>query len=58
MTFHEVGAPVRLSGVPSAATNNPVVHTLLMVIRSTFDLEPEEPRQGYENIGWVSDHSR
>ena len=44
MTFDEVGAPVRLSGGPSPATNIPVVHTLLMVIQSTFDLEPKEPR--------------
>ena len=40
MTFDEVGAPARLS---SPATNIPVVHTLLMAIQSTFDLEPEEP---------------
>ena len=44
MTFDEVGAPARLSG---AATNIPVVHTLLMGIQSTFDLEPEEPRKRY-----------
>ena len=44
MTFDEVGAPARLSGGPSPATNIPVVHTLLMEIQSTFDLEPEEPR--------------
>ena len=43
MTFHEVGAPARLSGGSSAATNIPVVHTLLMAIQSTFDLEPKEP---------------
>ena len=29
MTFDEVGAPARLSGGPSPATNIPVVHTLL-----------------------------
>ena len=40
MTLDEVGAPVRLSGGPSAATNIPVVH---MAIQSTFDLDPEEP---------------
>ena len=53
MTFDEAGAPVRLSGGPSLATNIPVVHTLLMAIQSTFDLEPEEPRkeerEGYSN---------
>ena len=38
MTFDEVGAPARLSGRPSPATNIPVVHTLLMAIQSTFDL--------------------
>ena len=48
MTFDEVGAPVRLSGGPSPATNIPVVHTLLMAIQLTFDLEPEEPRKRYE----------
>ena len=41
MTFDEVGAPARLSGGPSPATNIPVVHTLLMAIQSTFDLKPE-----------------
>ena len=45
MTFDEVGAPARLSGSPSSATNIPVVHTLLMAIQPTFDLEPEEPRK-------------
>ena len=40
MTFDEVGAPPRLSGGPSPATNIPVVHTLLMAIQSSFDLEP------------------
>ena len=30
MTFDEVGAPARLSGGLSPATNIPVVHTLLM----------------------------
>ena len=48
MTFDEVGAPARLSGGPSPATNIPVVHTLLMAIQSTFDLELEEPRKRYE----------
>ena len=48
MTFDEVGAPARLSGGPSPATNIPVVHTLLMVIQSTSDLEPEELRKRYE----------
>ena len=50
MTFDE-GAPVRLSGRPSAATNIPVVHTLLMAIQSTFDLEPKGPRKRYEKNG-------
>ena len=44
----EVGAPARLCGGPSPATNIPVVHTLLTAIQSTFDLEPEEPRKRYE----------
>ena len=48
MTFDEVGAPARLSGGPSPATNIPVVHTLLMAIQSTVNLEPEEPRERYE----------
>ena len=56
MTFDEVGAPARLSGGPSAATNIPVVHTLLMAIQPTFDLEPKKPRKRYEKNG--SDHSR
>ena len=51
MTFDEVGAPARLSGGPSPATNIPVVHTLLMAIRPTFDLEPEEPRKGTKRTG-------
>ena len=42
-----------LSGGPSPATNIPVVHTLLMAIQSTFDLEPEEPRKRYEKNGRV-----
>ena len=54
MTFDEVGAPVRLSGGPSPATNIPVVHTLLMAIQSTFDLEPEKPRKRYEKNGRVT----
>ena len=54
MTFDEVGAPARLSGRPSPATNIPVVHTLLMAIQSTFDLEPEEPRKRFENNGRVT----
>ena len=49
MTFDEVGAPACLSGGGrSPATNIPEVHTLLMAIQSTFDLEAEEPRKGYE----------
>ena len=54
MTFDEVGAPARLSGGPSPATNIPVVHTLLMAIQSTFDLEPEKPRKRYEKNGRVT----
>ena len=53
MTFDEVGAPACLSDRPSPATNIPVVHTLLMAIQSTFDLEPEEPRKRYEKNGRV-----
>ena len=52
MTFDEVGAPARLSDGPSPAI--PVVHTLLMAIQSTFDLEPEEPRKRYEKNGRVT----
>ena len=48
MTFDEVGAPARLSGRPSAGTKIPVVHTLLIVIQPTFDLEPKEPQERYE----------
>ena len=51
MTFDEVGPPARLSGGPFPATNIPVVHTLLMAIQSTSDLEPEEPRKRYEKNG-------
>ena len=59
MTFDEVGAPARLSGGPSPATNIPVVHTLLIAIQSTFDLEQEEPRKRYEkNGGSYSNHLR
>ena len=54
MTFDEVGDPARLSGKPSPATNIPVVHTLLMTIQSTFDLEPREPRKKYEKNGRVT----
>ena len=50
----EVGAPVRLSGGSSTITNILVVHTLLMAIQSTFDLEPKEPRKGFEKIGRVT----
>ena len=39
MTFDEEGAPAR----SSPDTNIPVVHTLLMAIQSSFDLEPMEP---------------
>ena len=54
MTFDEVGAHARLSGGPSPATNIPVVHTLLMAIQSTFDLEPEKPGKRYEKNGRVT----
>ena len=54
MTFDEVGAPARLSGRPSPATNIPVVHTLLMAVQSSFGLEPEEPRKRYEKNGRVT----
>ena len=33
MTIDEVGAPARLSGGPSPATNSTVVRTLLMAIQ-------------------------
>ena len=39
------------SGGPSAATNIPVVYTLLMAVQSTFDLEPEEPEKGMRRLG-------
>ena len=51
MTVDEVGVPARLSGGPSTATNIPVVHTLLLVVQPTFDLEPEEPRKGMRRLG-------
>ena len=54
MTFDEVGVPAHLSGGLSPATNIPVVHTLLMAIQSTFDLEPEELRKRYEKNGRVT----
>ena len=54
MTFDEVGGPALLSGGTSPATNIPVVHTLLMAIQLTFDLEPEEPRRWYEKNGRVT----
>ena len=47
MTFDEVGAPARLSGGPSPATNILVVHTLHMAIQSIFYLELQEPRKRY-----------
>ena len=58
MTFDEVGAPARLSGGPSPATNIPVVHTLLMPIQLTFDLEPEEPRKGMRRTGGLQRSSK
>ena len=54
MNFDEVGAPARLCGGPSPATNIQVVHTLLMAIQSTSDLEPEEPCKRYEKNGRVT----
>ena len=51
MNFDEVGAPARLSGGPSPATNIPVVHTLLMAIQSTFDLEPRSLEKGMGRTG-------
>ena len=54
MTFDEVGTHARLSGGPSPATNIPVVHTLLMAIQSTSDLEPKEPKKRYEKNGRVT----
>ena len=51
MTFDEVGAPARLSGGPSPATNIPVVHTLLVPIQLTFDLVTEETRKGMRRTG-------
>ena len=54
MTFDEVGAPACSFGWPSPATNIPAVHTLLMAIQSTFDLEPEKPRKRYEKNGRVT----
>ena len=38
----------------SPATNIPVVHTLLMAIQSTSELEPEESRKRYEKNGRVT----
>ena len=52
MTVDEVGT-ARLSGGPSPATNIPVVHTLLMAIQSTPDLEPKESRKRHEKNGRV-----
>ena len=46
MTFDEVGAPARLSGGPSPATNIPVVHTLLMAIQSLRSLKKGMRRTG------------
>ena len=44
---------MHLSNGPSAATNSPVVHTVLMAVQPSFDLVPEEPRKRYEEIGRV-----
>ena len=54
MTFDGVGAPARFSGWPSPVTNIPVVHTLLMALQSTFDLEPEEPQKRNDKNGRVT----
>ena len=60
MTLDEVGAPSRLSGGPSPATNIPVVHTLIMAIQSTFDLEPCSVKKGMRRTGglWRSSSSK
>ena len=50
MTNDDVGAPARLSGGPSTATNIPLVHT---TYRNTANL-PKEPQKGYEKIGRVT----
>ena len=42
MTFDGVWPPAGLTGRPSPAINTPVIHTLLMAIQSTLDLEPEK----------------
>ena len=54
MTFDKVGAPVYLSGRPSMAINIPVVHTLLIAVQPTFNLEPEGTQLRYEKIGRVT----
>ena len=51
MTFHDSW---HLSGGPSAATNIPVVDTLVMAIQSTFDKDPKEPQKWYANVGKVT----
>ena len=53
MTFDEEGAPARLSGGPSPATNIPVVHTLLLAIQPTSDLEPGSLGKGMRRTGWL-----
>ena len=54
MTFDEVRPPARLSGGPSPAANIQVVHTLLMVIQSTSDLEPRGASKKNEKNGRVT----
>ena len=59
MTFDEVGAPARLSGGPSPATNIPVVHTLLLAIQSTIDFRAREAsKKVWEEREGYSDHPR
>ena len=49
MTNDDVGAPARLSGrPPSAATNIPLVHTLLMAIQPTC---PRSLKKGMRRMG-------
>ena len=49
MTFDVAGAPARLSGGPSPATNIPVVHTLLI-----WQYSQLEPQKRYEKNGRVT----
>ena len=51
----KVGAPGSLSGGPSAVTNIPVVHTLLIAVQPTFDLESKEPLQRMRRMHSVTE---